>query len=56
MGTDSLKTQLKAVQTAWDTAPVYVRTMGGMYMTPVMALLLAMVERLDALEGGAHGN
>ena len=56
MGSNTLRTQLEAVQKAWDSAPAYYKAMGKSYIDPILGLLEAMTERIEALEGGAHGN
>lgn len=56
MGTESLRGRLEAVEKAWESAPAYVKLAGQGYMTPVMALLVDLVARVEALEGGTHGN
>lgn len=37
---------------AWDAAPFHIKTMAGAYVVPILAALLELAERVEALEGG----
>lgn len=47
--------EVKAAQEAWNKAPAHVRVMGSAYVGPILAALEALALRVEALEGGKHG-